>query len=96
MTAPSDIPDWNGDNATAMGNMTMHMPDFGNETAPPMPPDGKSDNSTAARNQSWHGPGTGNQSIPVPPENGQNLDEQLSAGTLIDELISWLRARTGT
>jgi len=98
MTAPPDMPYGKGDNSTAMGNMTMHRPDFGNETAPPIPPDWNGDNSTAVENQSWHGPAAGNQSLPVPApwENGQNLDEQLSAGTLIDELISWLRTRTGT
>jgi hypothetical protein len=98
MTAPPDMPDWSGDNSTAMGNMTMHRPDFANETAHPMPPDGNRDNSTAVLNQSWHGPAAGNHSLPVPPlqESGQSLDEQLSAGTIIDELISWLRARTGT
>jgi len=97
MTAPPAIPDWNGDNSTAMGNRTMHRPDFANMTPPSLPPDGNAGNATGM-NQTWHGPVAGNQSLPVPPlqENGQNLDEQLSAGTLIDELISWLRARTGT
>jgi hypothetical protein len=90
MTAPPDMPEWDSGNATERQG-------FGNMTPPPLPPEGDTGNATCM-NQTRHGPVAGNQSIPVPPlqENGQNLDEQLSAGTLIDELISWLRARTGT
>lgn len=51
MTAPPEMPGWNADNATAMGNMTrQHGLGFGNETATmPAPPQDKGTGTTTGQ-----------------------------------------------
>ena len=84
MTAPPADPSWDPSNTTTRQN-------FGNMTPPPMPPEGAG-NSTVL-NQTWHGP-AGNQSVPIQPQE-TGSDQGSSQTSLVEEFLSWLRARTG-